>query len=147
MGPAVRIRSHRVRAGKSPGEVARQLGLNEAWYQDLEHDDDALASTLTLFQAMELATALGVRLHDLVPSDSVPARSIPLVDLPALIDAHVARNGLSVEQFEEAVGWKLREFLRSPLTVAAEAPLVFLQTLTEHLGIDWLAVVPDEHEG
>src|SRR5688572_8681863 len=110
MGTAAQIRTYRVRAGKTAGEVARQLGLNDAWYQDLEHHDDELAFTLTLFQAMELASVLGVRLRDLITESALPDQSIPLEDLPAHIKAHVARKGISIEQFEEAVGWQLHEF-------------------------------------
>ena len=145
MGTAAQIRNHRVRAGKSSSEVAAHLGLNQAWYEDLEHHDDELASTLTLFQAIELASVLGVRLRDLWTEKAPPGESIALVDVPARIQEHVARNGISLEQFEEQVGWELRNFLESPIKVAAESPIMFLQTIAEPLGINWLSFVPDEH--
>ena len=142
MGTAAQIRSHRVRAGKSPSDMAQLLGLNDAWYHDLEHHDDELTSTLTLFQAIELASVLGVRLHDLV-GEEVPDAALPLMELPALINAHLARAGMSIEEFEEQVGWDLEEFMLSPLKVAAESPIVFLQAVAEHLGMNWLSLVPD----
>jgi transcriptional regulator with XRE-family HTH domain len=145
MGTAARIRSYRVRAGKSRHEVAGHLGLNDAWYNDLEHHDDELASTLTLFQGVELASFLGVRLRDLLAEGRSPDELIALTELPSRITAHLTQSGMSVEQFEEEVGWDLREFLQSPLKLAAESPIMFLQTLAEHLGIDWLSLVPDEH--
>jgi transcriptional regulator with XRE-family HTH domain len=144
MGTAAQIRSYRVRVGKSAAEVARHLGLNDAWYHDLEHNDDELASTLTLFQAIELASILGVRLRDLVSNAALPDEHIPLAELPSRIKAHVARTGISIEQFEDEVGWEVHEFLQSPLKVAAESPIVFLQAVAEHLAIDWLSLVPDE---
>jgi transcriptional regulator with XRE-family HTH domain len=143
MGTAARIRSYRVRAGKSAGELAQQLGLNESWYFDLEHRDEELAATLTLFQAIELAAALGVRLRDLFSDNESREEAIPLLDLPSRIEAHVARNGASIAQFEEEVGWPLGEFLRSPISVAAESPLAFLQAIAEPLGMNWLSFVPD----
>ena len=145
VGIAAQIRNYRVRAGRSAEEVAARLGLNEAWYYDLEHDDDELASTLTLFQAMELASILGVRLRDLLGDTEWPSEVVPIVDLPAQITAHVTRYGISIEQFEEEVGWELREFLQSPLKVAAESPIMFLQAVAAHVGINWRSVVPDEH--
>jgi transcriptional regulator with XRE-family HTH domain len=145
MGTAARIRNYRVRAGKSRREVAEHLGLNDAWYDDLEHHDDELASTLTLFQGVELASFLGVRLRDLLAEGRSPDELIALTELPSRITAHLTQSGMSVEQFEEEVGWDLREFLQSPLKLAAESPIMFLQTLAEHLGIDWLSLVPDEH--
>ena len=145
MGIAARIRNHRVRAGKSSSEVAQCLGLNDAWYHDLEHDDAEFASTLTLFQAIELASALGVSLRDLLNEEESVGASIALMDLPKLIEAHVARAGISVEQFEDQLGWELQDFMQSPLKVAAESPILFLQAVAEHLGIDWLSLLPDEH--
>ena len=144
MGTAAQIRSYRVRAGRSAEDVAARLGLNAAWYHDLEHHDDELASTLTLFQAMELASILGVRLRDLLGETEWPDDVVPIVDLPSHITAHVTRAGISIEQFEEEVGWELGEFLQSPLKVAAESPIVFIQAVATHVGIDWRSVVPDE---
>src|SRR5262245_60280085 len=144
MGTAAKIRSFRVRAGKSAVEVANHLGLNEAWYADLERRDDELVSTLTVFQGMELASILGVQLRELV-SDDPTVESIPIMDLPARIKAHVARQGVSFEEFEDSIGWELGEFLASPLKGAAELPMMFLQAVARPLGINWLSLVPDEH--
>jgi transcriptional regulator with XRE-family HTH domain len=144
MRTATQIRNYRVRAGKSADEIARQLGINNAWYSDLEHHDDELVSTLTLFQAIELASVLGVRLRDLLSEKALPGKNVSLADLPSHIKVHVAHKGISIEQFEEEVGWALREFLQAPLKVAAESPIIFLQAVAGHLGIDWLSLVPDE---
>ena len=143
MGTAAQIRSYRVRAGKSSKDVAHQLGINDAWYADLERYDDELASTLTLFQAIELAAALGARLHDLVGEEGV-REAIPLMDLPSLIRGHLERAGMPMQQFEEQVGWDLGEFMQSPLKVAAESPIMFLQAIAGRLGMDWLSLVPGE---
>jgi transcriptional regulator with XRE-family HTH domain len=142
VGIAAQIRSHRVRAGKSSSEVARQVGINDAWYQDLERRDEELASTLTLFQAIELASALGARLHDLVGEEGV-TETVPLMDLPSLVRAHLKRSGMPMEEFEGQVGWGLGEFMQSPLKVAAESPIAFLQAIAGQLGIDWLSLVPE----
>src|SRR5689334_8822127 len=99
MGIAARIRAYRVRAGKSAAEVAKHVGLNQAWYDDLEHYDDELVSTLTLFQAVELAALFGVRLCDLVGDETSAGASASLIDLPSLIEAHTARAGIPLEQF------------------------------------------------
>src|SRR5205085_7022606 len=126
MGIAARIRYHRVRAGKSPTDVATQLGLNDAWYHDLEHHDGELAATLTLFQAIELAYALGTQLHTLLGEPSTSEERLALTELPPRIRTHLASTGLTIEQFEEQLGWELRDFLESPTKVAAESPIIFL---------------------
>ena len=145
MGIAARIRYHRVRAGKSPTDVATKLGLNDAWYHDLEHHDGELVSTLTLFQAIELAYALGTQLHSLLGELHTPEERVALTELPQRIRSHLASAGVTIEQFEEQVGWDLRDFLESPIRVAAESPIIFLQALAAPLGINWLSLVPDEH--
>jgi transcriptional regulator with XRE-family HTH domain len=142
---AARLRYYRLRAGKSAQDIARQLGINDAWYHDLEERDDELASTLTVFQAVELASLIGVRLCDLAADTPSPSERLDLMDLPSRIEEHLTRTGVSIEQLEQELGWELQEFLKSPLQIAAESPLEFLQAIAERLGIDWLSLVPDEH--
>lgn len=145
MGTAENIRNFRVRVGKSAREVSAELGLNEAWYSDLESYDDELASTLTLFQATQLATLLGVRLRDLVEENPSSAVTVGLLDLPAFVEAYLEREHLSVEEFEGLVGWELKEFLQSPVAAAAEMPIAFLRDLSGHLGVSLLSLLPEEH--
>jgi transcriptional regulator with XRE-family HTH domain len=146
MGTAAQIRFFRVKAGKSTAHMAEQLGLNPAWYSDLEQRDDELVSTLTLFQAMNLAAILSVRVDELLLSDRPsPEQHIPLLSLPDRIRAHAAREGISIEQFGDQIGWELNEFMDSPLKGAAEFPILFLQDLARQLGIDWLRLIPIEN--
>jgi transcriptional regulator with XRE-family HTH domain len=84
MGTAARIRGLRIRAGKSQAEMSQRLGLNPAWYSDLEKRDDELASTLTIFKAMELASIFGVTLHELLDEPPVADERIALMELPIL---------------------------------------------------------------
>jgi transcriptional regulator with XRE-family HTH domain len=145
MGTAEKIRTFRVRAGKSAQEIATALGLNEAWYRDLESYDDELASTLTLFQASQLATLLGVRLKDLVDENPSCEEKKGLLDLPGSIQTYLVREQLSVEDLEELVGWEIQSFLRSPVAAAAEMPIAFLRDISSHLGISLLSLLPDAH--
>jgi hypothetical protein len=94
--------------------MAKALGLNEAWYGDLEQRDEELASTLTLFQARELASALGVGLRDLVPGSAEPDAHIPLMELPDRIRAQMSREQVSIEQFEHRLGWERGNFSIRP---------------------------------
>jgi hypothetical protein len=93
---------------------------------------------------MELASILGVHLRDLLSDGASPDETIPILELPARINAHVAREGISIEQFEDQVGWELREFLSAPIKGAAELPILFIQAVASPLGINWLSLVPDE---
>jgi transcriptional regulator with XRE-family HTH domain len=145
MGTAEKIRTCRVRAGKSAQQVASDLGLNDAWYSDLETYDDELASTLTLFQAHQLASLLGVGLPDLLVEDVQSAEKIGLLDVPSKIKAHISAEDLSIEDLEELVGWELKQFLESPVASAAEMPVSFLRDLSNHLGVSLLSLLIEEH--
>ena len=146
MGSAANIRNSRVRAGKSQAEVGERLQVNPAWYQDLETRDDELATTLTLFQVIDLADFLGVSPGILVGAGATDEAHIPVMGLPARIQAHLAAHGLALQEFEEELGWELDDFLRAPLKAAAELPLEFFQALAPRLGFDWLALVPQAVE-
>jgi hypothetical protein len=93
---------------------------------------------------MELASLFGVTLHELLDEPPVADERIPIMELPDRILVHAKREGLSVEQLEKRVGWELHEFLGSPVQLAAEFPILFFQALAAALGINWLALVPDE---
>ena len=102
MGIAARIRALRIRAGKSQADMAQRLDLNIAWYADLEKRDDELASTLTLFKAMELASIFGVTLPELMDEPAGAVERVELIELPGRIKAHLKRNGISIGQLEES---------------------------------------------
>ena len=145
MGIAARVRAFRVRAGKSQAEMAQRLELNEAWYADLERHDDELASTLTIFKAMEMVSILGVTLAELLDEPAALAdERIALIDLPDRILAHASRKRISVAQLEEQIGWELQDFVDAPVRSAAGLPIRFFQALAAALGINWLALVPDQ---
>lgn len=146
MGIAANIRAFRIRSGKSTAEMAQALGLNEAWYGDLEERDGELAATLSLFQAIELASALGVQLHDILGEDIDAVEPIPILALPERIAAHLQNQGMSRQDFEDEVDWELEEFLASPIKVAAELPLEFLQAIASALDLNWLSLVPEAGE-
>lgn len=145
-GTAERIRTARIRAGRSKDEMVERLGLNGAWYEDLERNDAELASTLTFFQALDLASLLGARLPELFPERSMPATRIELVELPALVEAHLAATGLSIAQLEAQTGWPLEDFMTAPVRTTAELPFVFLLSLASALGVDWASLVPEADE-
>jgi transcriptional regulator with XRE-family HTH domain len=143
MTTAARVRALRIRAGKSQTEMAERLGLNVAWYADLERKDDQLAQTLTLFKAMELASLLGVTVHELLDQPAV-AQRIAILELPDRILDYARDAGISIEKLEENLGSDLSDFLASPLQSASELPILFFQKLATVLRLNWLALIPDE---
>jgi transcriptional regulator with XRE-family HTH domain len=147
MNIATRLRALRIRAGKSRLEMAQSLGIDPAWYEDLEQKDGELTATLTLFQATQLASLLGVRLRELFDAQSSAPSPISLVDLSSRIRSDAAHSRVSIEALEAALGWDLRDFLESPVQVAAELPVAFLMAIAAHLRIDWLSLTPEDDAG
>jgi transcriptional regulator with XRE-family HTH domain len=146
LGTAAQIRALRIGAGRSKAEMVERLGLNAAWYEDLEAKDDELPATLTLFQGMELAALLGVTLGDLFSAAGAPAARIALVELPERMRAQMAREHISVEDYEERAGWSVSDFLDAPLQAAATLPILFFQSIASVLGVDWLTLIPDSED-
>lgn len=140
---AANIRSARIRAGKSRAEAAAHLALNPAWYDDLEQRDGELAATLTLFQGVALAEFFGLRLADLFGETVPDGERMALPDLPERIRAHLTAAGISLDRFEEQLGWELGPFLEAPVQLATELPIAFFQALAGALGLHWLLLVPD----
>ena len=145
MGTAARIRAYRIRAGKSQADLAKSLDLDIAWYADLESRDDELAATLTIFKAMELASILGVQLHELLDAP-ITGKGMTLIELPGHILAYAKHAGISVEQLGEQIGWELHDFIAHPIQSATQLPIRFFQAVATLLGINWLLLVPDESQ-
>lgn len=144
MQTSANIRNARIRAGKSRAEVAAHLVLNPAWYDDLEQRDGELAATLTLFQGVALAEFLGLRLADLFGETVPTGERIALPDLPERIRTHIAAKGMSLDKFEEQLGWELAPFMEAPVQLATELPIAFFQALAGALDMHWLLLVPDD---
>ena len=141
---AENIRSARIRAGKTRAEAAAHLALNPAWYDDLEQRDGELAATLTLFQGVALAELFGLRLADLFGETMPPGERMALADLPERIRAHVAAADITLDRFEQQLGWELEPLMEAPVQLATELPIAFFQALAGALGMHWLLLVPDD---
>ncbi len=144
MGIAATLRSHRIRAGKSRADLAAELQLNAAWIQDLERRDDELAETLSLFQAMELAAAVGTDLRTLVGVDAPSLPHVSLIELPGLIRALLDRERRTVADLAQELGWEIEPLMERPLQAAAELPLACFQALAQRLGFPWPALIAED---
>ncbi len=92
---------------------------------------------------MALASFLGVSLPELMNVETTD-RSVPLLSAPGRIRSHLDNTKMSLEEFEQRIGWELGDFLVSPLSAAAERPILFLQVLAAHLGIAWPSLIPED---
>ncbi len=146
MGVAATLRSHRIRAGKSREDLAAELQLNPTWLQDLERRDDELAATLSIFQAMELAAAVGTDLRTLFADDTPAGPHVSIIELPERVRARLTDEGITVEALSDQLGWDVAPLMESPLQAATEMPLAFLQEVAGRLGISWLSLIAEDGE-
>jgi transcriptional regulator with XRE-family HTH domain len=115
----------------SEDALASAIGISIEAYSDLERYGDELTSAVSLQQARTLAQLLGV---DLLALLSLPAHGErkTLSQLAAELRRQVALGAVTMQEMEAAVGWELASFLESPLKVADQNPIMFLQDLAAY---------------
>ncbi len=141
---AKRIRTLRERTGKGAAELSELLGMSAMEYFDLELHDDELPTVASLDQIRRLAAALGVTAAALLSEDgaAVPAGRISYPQLVERTREYLVDAGLTQEQFENQLGWRLDDFFESEQKMLASCNLEFLKALCAGLGVPWLEAVP-----
>lgn len=138
---ARRLREARERSGKSIGEMAALLGLSRESYNDLEVYDEEIIYTLSLEELITLSKALGIDLVEFFSSGAAkPAETVSLNALAEKINEYRSAKGLTVAEFEDAVGWEVANFLTDP-SQFMNLNLDGLMDITRPLGVDWRAVL------
>ena len=124
--------------------VAEALGINNNWCWDLEAYDNEITDTLTLKQVMKLAEILHVTPRHLLADEAttVITAVVEPAELANRVKDLLKSKAISLEEFEEQVGWELAWFLAAPDEVW-ERPAMFLQALCDQIGINWLEVIPE----
>lgn len=138
-----RLKALRERAGRSVPQIAQETGLSAALLYDLEATDD-LYDTVSLDEINRLARALGVKpsmLFNDAPSSALSRRS-GRQRLPSLLLKYLAVKQLSIEQFEERVGYEVRQVLSNPGAVR-DWNAACLMAVASELGLCWLEYLED----
>jgi transcriptional regulator with XRE-family HTH domain len=113
--PASRFREFRERAGLSPDEAARQMGISAPSVWDIESVDDELSSVYSPSELQRFARVLAVRPIEFfgAQTSELPVSAVELV---RLIHEQCRSRGVSLEQFEDLVGWRLSACIEPPAT-------------------------------
>ena len=136
--PSEAIRNAREAAGFSKAELGERLGPGLEWYNELEHDDAAAFTNLSLAHLSQLATVLnttpgmlliGPGAHAFSPNHSFRT-------LAAALKTHATVGALSVEALSKHLGLPLGDALDDPedfwnLTVNQ------LRALSAAVEMDW----------
>jgi DNA-binding XRE family transcriptional regulator len=138
---AKRLREARERSGKTIDEMAALLDLSWESYRDLEMHDDEILDSVSLQELVTLSKALGIDLVEFFSDGGAkPDDSVSLDALAGKIKDYIAAHGLTVAEFEEAVGWEVANCLTDPSQFMS-FNLDGLMDVTGPLGVDWCAVL------
>jgi hypothetical protein len=106
----------------------------------IETTDDDFTCSYSANDVRRFCQVLGVR-----PSELFEVRTneppISAGELVSRIDAECHKRGVTLEQFEDAVGWRLGDSMNPPERLFEDMSLDGLQWLCRELGIHWHRVI------
>lgn len=132
-----RFRELRERAGLSENEAGQRLGVS-VW--DIEEVEGELTCCYSAAEVRKFCEALGVRPTELFQV-AITEPAVSGNDLVALIYAECSKRDVTLEQFEDAVGWRLAQCMNPPERLLEDMSLDGLQWLCRELGIHWHRVI------
>ncbi|HWE03403.1 MAG TPA: helix-turn-helix transcriptional regulator [Tepidisphaeraceae bacterium] len=144
-GIAEQFRGLRQAMGKRIDEIAIEAGVEIANYCDLESIDDEFEDAISIEDVEKVCKALGTSARELCRKMNGTkfdgAKRILPDDLAGAIRLHIVSAGLSLPEFEEAVGWELEAFLANP-TRYWHGNIRWLKDICAALGLDWIDALP-----
>ncbi len=140
VAPHIRFREARERLGLSPDEVAAQSGVSDAGVWDIEECEGDLTCCYSLRDVQKFCRVLGIRPVELFGGEiSEPAVSAD--ELVRRIHDECRSRGVTLEQFEDAVGWRLSACIEPPERLLEDMTVDGLRWLCRELRIDWRRVL------
>jgi hypothetical protein len=134
--PHIRFREARERLGLSPDELAAQSGFSASGVWDIEAREGDLTCCYSPNDVRKFCRVLGIRPVELFAAEiSEPAVSAS--ELVRLIRDECRSRGVTLEQFEDAVGWRLNACIEPPERLLDDITVDGLQWLCRELHIDW----------
>jgi DNA-binding XRE family transcriptional regulator len=139
IAPHLRFREARERLGLSPDEVASRSGVSSPSIWDLEEIEGELTSCYSPRDIQQLCRVLGIRPVELF-ADSIAESPVSAGELVQRIHTECRSRGVTLEQFEDAVGWRLSACIEPPEHLLEDMTVDGLQWLCRELRIDWRRV-------
>jgi transcriptional regulator with XRE-family HTH domain len=132
-----RLKKLRERAGLSVEEVAAKMTVSPF---HIEIPDDEFTCEYSPADARRFCEVLKARSSELfgVSTTEPPVSSS---ELALLIGAECRTRNVTLEQFEEVVGWRLSQCMNPPERLFDEMSLDGLRWLCRELGIHWHRVI------
>ena len=140
VGISESFRQAREASGRSHQALASLLGTSAGASGDLESDDDELFICYSPADIRLLAEAVGQAPTALLHCPCA-GPAISGDELIALIRTQQPERRESLAQFEDHVGWRLRDLLGSADALLAGVTVDGLQWLCAALAVDWRRVI------
>jgi transcriptional regulator with XRE-family HTH domain len=137
--PHLRFREARERIGLSPDEVAARSGVDSPSVWDLEEIEGEITSNYSPRDLQRLCNVIGIRPVELF-ADSIAESAVSADELVQRIQAECRSRSVTLEQFEDAVGWRLSACIEPPEKLLEDMTVDGLQWLCRELRIDWRRV-------
>jgi transcriptional regulator with XRE-family HTH domain len=138
--PNLRFREARERLGLSPEEVSARSGVSSPSVWDLEEIDGEITCNYSPRGLQALCRVIGIRAVELF-GDEVAEPPVSAADLAQRIYTECRSRGVTLEQFEDAVGWRLSACKAPPEKLLEDMTVDGLQWLCRELRIDWRRVL------
>ena len=138
--PRLRFRQARERLGLSPEDVASRCGTSPGSVYDIEDFDGDMTACYSPKHIQRFCRVLNIRPAELfgVETTLTPVSAEELVQH---IQEQCRSRGVTLEKFEDAVGWKLSACMSPPERLLEGMTVDGLQWLCRELGIDWHRVI------
>jgi transcriptional regulator with XRE-family HTH domain len=138
--PYKRFQEFRERAGLSHDEAASRMGISSPSVWDIESFENELTEWYSPSEVRRFCEAMDVRPRDLFGVNTTEP-AVSASELAERIHEECAKRGVTLEHFEDAVGWRLSECIEPPERMLEDMSLDGLQWLCRELGINWHRVI------
>ena len=116
------------------------VGVDGLAVFDIEHFEGDLTACYSPIEVQKFCRVLGIRPIELF-ADSITEPPISTDELVHLIHAECRLRGITLEQFEDKVGWQLSGGIEPPERLLEGISVDGLQWLCRELRVDWLRVL------
>jgi transcriptional regulator with XRE-family HTH domain len=140
---AQRIAEARSRARLSEQQIAHRLNVTTQSYWDLENYDDEAFTAISLATLTTLGGILGVEPRELLLGADAKNidRTVTFSAISARLAERLRREGMTVEQLEDRIGWNIEPVLIDPHALS-EFNVEALYNICTALDLDWVAALP-----
>lgn len=133
----VRLKKIRESSGKSPEELATQMGISLLEYDELEAIAGILNRSTSLAELSKLSSALGVSTRFIFEDEGQDGQPISPSQLCAKTKAYLNTTGLSIAQFEARVGFEIESSLKDAGKIM-DWNVDCLRFVCAEIGANWL---------